>query len=235
VFKTGYIKTPKEAFLVNMAIRERARNAHEVFVLNLLLHDPRMKAVWKQLMAEKHGMPCVYQHPAVGGAVSADGPACAQQRACAKLISFAFNAICDRVPVSKWNEEEESRKKVLAGPAESRRVADKLAANALVDPAAAEAAAATLRLAQVEEERGRWILAQMRTRDDPLVVSKDRGDRTVRGVSTLIAITLNELFGDYLYGIAAILAEVGLGEKVGRRMVRTACRPHKSIAKKANT
>jgi hypothetical protein len=80
-----------------------------------------------------------------------------------------------------------------------------------------------LRLALAEEEQARRILAQTRTRDDPLVISKDRGDRTVRGVTTVIAIHLHELFGEHLYGIAAILAEVGLGEKVSRRVVRSAC------------
>jgi hypothetical protein len=123
----------------------------------------------------------------------------------------------------------------LAGPAESRRVADKLAANGLVDPAADGAAATVLRMAQNEEDQARQILAQMRTRDDPLVISKDRGDRTVRGVSILIGEKLHELFGDHLCGIAAILAEIGLGEKVGRRTVRTACRPRKSSAKKSKT
>ena len=100
-------------------------------------------------------------------------------------------------PVSKWDEVEEYRKKVLAGPAKSRRVADKLAANGLVDPAADGGAAAALRLALIEEERARRILAQTRGRDDPLVISKDRGDRTVRGVSTIMAIHLHELFGEH--------------------------------------
>jgi hypothetical protein len=81
-----------------------------------------------------------------------------------------------------------------------------------------------LRLAQAKEEEARRTLAQTRTRDDPLVISKDRGDRTVRGVSTTFAIHLHELFGEHLYGIAAILAEVGLGEKVGRQVVRSGCR-----------
>jgi hypothetical protein len=67
------------------------------------------------------------------------------------------------------------------------------------------------------------------------VIVKDRGDRTARGLATVIAARLHELFGEHLYGIAAILAEVGLGEKVGRRMVRTACGPRKSSAKKSKT
>lgn len=138
------------------------------------------------------------------------------------MLSYAFSTICSP-PVSKWDEVEEYRKKVLAGPAESRRVADKLAANGLVDPAADGGAAAALRLALIEEERARRILAQTRGRDDPLVISKDRGDRMVRGVSTIMAIHLHELFGEHLYGLAAIIAEVGLGENVGRQVVRSAC------------
>jgi hypothetical protein len=137
--------------------------------------------------------------------------------------------------VSKWHEEEECRNKILADTAKYRQVAGDLAANGLVDPAADGGAAALLRLAQAKEEEARRILAEMRTRDDPLVIGKDRGDRTVRGVSTVIAAKLHELFGEYLYGIAAILAEVALGEKVGRRMVRTACVPRKSSPKKSKT
>jgi hypothetical protein len=102
-------------------------------------------------------------------------------------------------------------------------VADDLAANGLVDPAADGGAAALLRLAMAREEETRRTLALTRTRDDPLVIDKDRGDRTVRGVSTMLAMHLHELFGEHLYGVAAILAEVGLGEKVSRRVVRSAC------------
>jgi hypothetical protein len=72
------------------------------------------------------------RHPAVGGAASADGPIYAQQRACGKMLSFAFSTICNPVPVSKWSEVEEYRKKVLADTAKYRQVADDLAANGLV-------------------------------------------------------------------------------------------------------
>jgi hypothetical protein len=119
------------------------------------------------------------------------------------------------------DEVEKYREKLLADAAKYRQVADKLAANGLVDPAADAGAAATLRLAQVEEERARRILALTRTRDDPLVIDKDRGDRAARGVSTMLAMHLRELFGEHLYGVAAILTEVGLGEKVSRRVVRS--------------
>jgi hypothetical protein len=231
----GYFKIPRGVLWIREGILAAARNEYEISEVHRLFHHPRMEAVWKQLTAEKQGMPGVYLHPAVGGAVSPGGPAYAQQLACAKVFSFLFYAVCNPVPVSKWDETKEYREKILAGPAESRRVADKLAANGLVDPEANGAAAAALRLALVEEERARQILAQTRTRDDPLVIVKDRGDRTARGLATVIAARLHELFGEHLYGIAAILAEVGLGEKVGRRMVRTACGPRKSSAKKSNT
>jgi hypothetical protein len=183
-------------------------------------------------MAEKRGMPGVYLYPAVGGAVSPGGPAYAQQRACAKVFSLAFYAVCNPPQVSKWREVEAYIDKLLADAAECRRVADKLAANGLVDPAADGGAAASLRLAQVEEERVLRILAQTRGRDDPLVISKDRGDRTVRGVATVIGAGLHEIFGEYLYGIAATLTEVGLGQKVGRRMIRSA---HGKSARKLNS
>jgi hypothetical protein len=233
----GYIKTPEEVGRIANGIYADARNDGEIAVLYRYLHDMRMDKVWKQLMAEKRGMPGVFQLPAVGGAISPGGPALAQQRACGKVLSGAFYAICIRgqLQVSKWSEEEESRKKVLAGPAESRRVADKLAAHALVDPGANGAAATALRMAQVEEEVARLTIAQMRTRDDPLVISKDRGDRTARGVATAISDKLNELFGAQLYGIAAILAGVGLGEEVSKQVVRSAFGPRKSIAKKSKT
>jgi hypothetical protein len=219
----GYIKTPIEVFRIGVGIEVCVRNEYEKYVLLRVRHGLRMNKVWKQLMAEKRGMPGVYLHPAVGGAASAGGPAYAQQRACGELLSFAFLAIRDRVPVSKWSEVEEYRKKVLADTAKYRQVADDLAANGLVDPAADGGAAALLRLAQAKEEESRQILAQTRTRGDPLVIDRDRGDRTVRGVATLIAIKLHELFGDFMYRTAATIAEAGLGEKVEERAVRSMC------------
>jgi hypothetical protein len=195
-----------------------------------------MEKVWKELTAKRRGMPGVYLHPAVGGAVSAGGPAYAQQLACAKVFSFLFYAVCNPIQVSKWSEEEANRERqladTLAKTATLRQVADQLAANGLVDPAADGGAAAVLRQAQVEEERTRRILAQMRTRDDPLVVSKDRGDRTVRGVAIVIAEKLHELFGEHLDGTAATLAGVVLDKTVGRRMIRSA---HGKSSRKLNT
>ena len=233
----GYIKTPEEVVRIANGIYADARNDGEIAILYRYLHDMLMDRVWKHLMAEKRGMPGVFQLPTVGGALCPGGPALAQQRACGKVLSGAFYAICIRgqLQVSKWDEEEECRSKILAVAAESRRTADRLAAYALVDPKANGTPATALRMAQVEEEDARRILAQMRTRDDPLVISKDRGDRTVRGVSIAIAAKLHELFGDHLYGIAAILAEVGLGEEVSKQVVRSAFGPRKSIPKKSKT
>ncbi len=231
----GYFKIPLGVLYIRDGILANARNEYEISEVHRLFHHPRMEAVWKRLTAEKRGMPGVYLHPAVGGAASAGGPAYAQQRACAKVFDFLFFAVCNHTQVSKWSETEEYIERVLAPPAESRRVAGRLAANGLVDSAADGGAAAALRLALAEEERARRILAQTRTRDDPLVISKDRGDRTARGLSILISKKLNELFGDHLYGIAAILTEVALGEKVSRQVVRSACGPRKSSAKKSNT
>ncbi len=233
----GYIKTSEEVARIASSIYACARNAGEIAVLYRLLHDMRMNKVWKEFMKEKQGMPGVYLHPAVGGAVSPGGPEYAQHRACGKVLSGVFTAVCNRgqLQVSKWPEEEEYREKVWAPAAECRRVADELAANGLVDPAADGGAAATLRLALVKEARARQTLAEMRTRGDPLVIIKDRGDRTVRGVSIAISEKLNELFGDHLYGIAAILAEVALGQKVSRQVVRSACGPRKSSASKSKS
>jgi hypothetical protein len=151
----GYDKTPLEVARISVGISACARNVYEISVLNRLMCHPRMNAVWKTA-------------PAVGGAASADGPIYAQQRACGKMLSFAFSTICNPVPVSKWSEVEEYRKKVLADTAKYRQVADDLAANGLVDPAADGGAAALLRLAQAKEEEARRTLAQTRTRDDPL-------------------------------------------------------------------
>jgi hypothetical protein len=93
-----------------------------------------------------------------------------------------------------------------------------------MDTGADGAVPPVLRLAMVKEDLARQILAQMRARDDPLIVSKDRGDRTVRGVSILIGEKLHELFGKPLDGIAAILAEVAFDQKVSRQVVRSARR-----------
>jgi hypothetical protein len=219
----GYFKIPNGVFYHSERMLANARNEYEIYEVYRLFHHPHMEAVWKHLTAEKQGMPGVYLHPAVGGAISAGGPADAQQLACAKLFDYLFYVACNPIEVTKRSEEEENRKKVLADAAESRRVADRLAASGLVDPDANAAAAATLRQAQVEEERARRILAQMRTRDDLLVVDKDRGDdRRARAASILFGDKLHELFGKHLYGIAAILAEVALGKKVSKRAVRSA-------------
>ena len=153
----GYIKTSEEVARIASSIYACARNAGEIAVLYRLLHDMRMNKVWKEFMKEKQGMPGVYLHPAVGGAVSPGGPEYAQHRACGKVLSGVFTAVCNRgqLQVSKWPEEEEYREKVWAPAAECRRVADELAANGLVDPAADGGAAATLRLALVKEARAR--------------------------------------------------------------------------------
>jgi hypothetical protein len=176
----GYFKIPPGVLYIRAGILAAARNGYEIFEVARLLHHPRMSDVWKELTAEKRGMPGVYLHPAVGGVVSAGGPAYAQQLACAKVFSFLFFAVFNPIQVSKWSEEAANREKILLDAVGWRLAADKLAANGLVDPAADGGAAAALRQAQVEEERARRILAQMRTRDDPLVIIKERGDRTVR-------------------------------------------------------
>jgi hypothetical protein len=220
----GETKVPFEVFRISDCIRARCRYAWEVEVLERLLHHKLMARVWRQLLAKKRGMPGVYMHPAIGDAVSADGPAIAQNRACGELFSAAFFTICNPVPASKWDEVEEFSQKMLADAATYLRVAGDLADNGLVDPAADGGVAPLLRLAKVKKEQARRALAQMRTRDDPLVIDRDRGDRTVRGVSTLIAARMRELFGEDLLGLVSILVEVGLGKNASRQAVRSACK-----------
>jgi hypothetical protein len=178
----GYNKTPWEVARIGLGISACARDAFEISVLHRLLCHPRMNAVWKELLAEKKTGG--YLHPALGGAASARGPVYAQKQACAKLLSYTFTIICNPAQVSKWDEVEKYRERLLADAAKYRQVADDLAANGLADPAADAGAAATLRLAIAREEEMRRTLALTRTRGDPLVIDKDRGDRTARGVST---------------------------------------------------
>jgi hypothetical protein len=82
----GYIKTSEEVARIASGIYAGARNAGEIAVLYRLLHD----------MKEKQGMPGVYFHPVIGGTLSAGGPEYAQHRACGKVLSGVFTAVCNR-------------------------------------------------------------------------------------------------------------------------------------------
>ena len=167
----------------------------------------------RKLTKEKQGMPGVDLHPAVGGAVSPGGPEYAQHRACGKVLSGVFTAVCNRgqLQVSKWPEEQEHREKVWARAAElvGLQTSSPLTASWTLRR---RWCSGHLAPSPVKEARARRILAEMRKCGDPLVIIKDRGDRTVRGVSIAISEKPNELFGDHLYGIAAILAEVARPE-----------------------
>jgi hypothetical protein len=108
----GYFKIPNGVLYIAEGILADARNEYEIYEIYRLFHHPRIGDVWKELLAKKRGMPGVYMHPPVGGAVSIGGPEYAQQLACANVFSFLFYAVCNPVQVSKWDEEEECRKKV---------------------------------------------------------------------------------------------------------------------------
>jgi hypothetical protein len=63
----------------------------------------------------------------------------------------------------------------------------------------------------------------LRPEEDPLTITKNRGDPIVRGVLTVISFQLNESFGSPLYGTAATLTAVALGEtSVTSRAARSA-------------
>lgn len=224
-------KLPAYVVKIKEIILEEARDDHEA--VESVFNDRRMAYVSKELMAEKRNSPGMYLHPAVGNPRSL---VFAQQRACAKVFDFVVFAIRNPVAVSKWEQTEKERDKLLAGADVSREYADKMAAAAIVDPEIAPGAAAAMRLAQDEEERTKLLIAQMRTRDDPLVVSNDRGDPWVRGIVTMATCRLREIYGKDLYKIGATIAEVITGQPVSKQAARSAAAKNRlSLATKKST
>jgi hypothetical protein len=212
-------KPPAYAVKIKEAILAEASDDGDKAVVERLFNDRRMAYVWKELMATSRNSPGMYLHPAVGNPQSR---IFAQQRACAKVFDFVVFAVRNPVAVSKWEQIEKERAEVLADAVASRGFADEMAAAAIGDPQIAPGAAAALRLSQDKDERAQRLFEQMRTRDDPLVIDKERGDPFVRGIVTVTVTRLRGIYGKDLYKIAAILAEVITGQTVSKRAARSA-------------
>ena len=217
-----YEWTPPDVARIAASIAETDRhNRDGLEVLYRLLHSPKMKFVWKELLF-KNGTAGGFLHPAIGGALSAFGPEFAQQRACGRIFNVAYCAARDRIAASKDAENTAAKKGIFDDLAAHRKTADELAKFALVDPHASVAAAATLRLAMVKEEQIRRIISQMRNGDDPLTIQNERGSRMIRGVLTIISAEVQSLFGESLLGTCRTLAEVALSQDVTKQESRTA-------------
>lgn len=215
--------TPPEVVRIASSIRAHAESADEIDLLKRLLNTPRMKCVWKELLAENRKTGG-YLHPATGSALSSAGPEAAQNRACGAVLNLAYCAARDRIAVSKLPEVEAYRARLSEEAASFRQMADELAAKGVRTPEANADAAAALRMAQLKEEQVRRQLNYLRQGDDPLVITKERGDRVVRGVSAVIGAGLSAIYGKAMYSITATLTEVALGPgaRSGVRAARTA-------------
>ncbi len=127
---------------------------------------------------------------------------------------FAFCTARDKIHVSKDEDLEAEREKRHQRAAMLREVADELVATTSAHPtafAAHQAAladkAALYRVAAWQEKQ----LTFLRTPDDLLTITNDRGDPHARGAGIMIATFLEERFGKPLYGTAATLTAVALG------------------------
>ena len=210
-------------------------------VLLRLATDPRMQAVWNELVRRKR-LGEGYFHAVQGTDAERLPLDRAQEKALGETMHFAFVAAIDQVSVSKEDEITPVRVIRNERAITLRTVADELELSVAheqercartqhggITPAArsimeSNFALYTFDVAALRRVAG-WYDAQtetLRTPDDPMTVTNDRGDRVSRGVSIMIASFLKERFGKPLYGTAATLASVALNRYISERVVRSA-------------
>ena len=210
-------------------IEARCLPADQQAILQRLATDARMRNVWRELSRRKRPSGDFFTpaNPRL------DKPTLtldeAQAEALGELFHFAFCAARDGVPVSKPNETEDAKAKLLQNARMLREIADDLTATNSADPLAAVDADALRRVA-VWQEVG---TAALRPPSDPLMIQNERDDRVVGGVQILVGAQLRDTFGKPLDGTAATLAGVALGKRTSERATRSAFSRRKS-AKKAD-
>jgi hypothetical protein len=178
-------------------------------ILDRLLTDTRMDAVWRELR----------RRPPRARAAWSASPALPDvlTDAMAGTLYFTFRIAQDQRTAGKLDETEPVRLKLLEEAETLRRVADDLTASvraALRHIADTTDLSQFLADAEALRRVAAWresLAATIRGADDPITITNSRGDPTERGVQITIASFLKDRFGDYLYGTAATLTAVALG------------------------
>ena len=175
-------------------------------VLRRLATEPRMATVWKEL-ARCSRETGDFLHPALREDGTRETEQGAQDKALAETLFQAFCAATQRVSVAKIEELELKKDELRREASFLRTIAERLITSHPGN------AAAVAEAESIKRTAARWddAITQIRGASDPLTISNDRGDRTVRGVQILIASFLQWQFGDSMDGTAATLTGVGLG------------------------
>jgi hypothetical protein len=214
---------------------ESVREQHAI--LDRMTTDDRMKNVWALLLSRKRpSREFAYPARPRDGAVS-KSPDEIQFDALRELFHFVFSAARDRMTVSKPIELQQSKEDLAKNAKTLRAVAHDLDLAAetgqLGVAGARDKQLATLNSASLRHVAG-WLdqlSAAHRRPGDPMIVERHRGDPVVRGVQILIAVKMEELFGDRLDGTTATLTSVALGKKATAKTTRSAFKTQKSKKK----
>jgi hypothetical protein len=195
-------------------------------VFESLLADSRMRDVYGQLLRRNRvtgGFFYPAQHLPEGRSLEE-----AQLAAIREVLLVVMNAAGDRIAVSKVEDIEaaklrwEAGASLLRGIAQDFELAVAHGTFGLGGPEARKLILQEILVARRFAERLEDFASHMRRSDDPLVVTRDSGDPIVRGVQIMIAVELEELFGDAFHGTAATLTSVALGVETTPRTSRSA-------------
>jgi hypothetical protein len=206
-------------------------------ILKRMRTDHRMKKVWALLLSRKRPSR-EFAYPArpcnSTGSKSADEM---QFDALRELFHFVFCAARDQMTVSKLIELQQSKEHLAKTAQTLRAVANDLdlaAETGQLGVASAQekllAAHNSLSLRRVAGWLDQLSTAHRRP-GDPMIVERHRGDSVVRGVQILIAVKMEELFGDRLEGTTATLTSVALGKEATAKTTRSAFKKQKSKKK----
>jgi hypothetical protein len=152
----------------------------------------------------------------------------AQLAAIRDILQLVISAAGDRIAVSKIEELEAAklrwrddaiRLRVLAHDFE---LAAELGMLGIDNPEVRALVSQEVQVARRFADRLEHLTSGMRGPDDPLVVSRHRGDPIVRGVQIMISVKLEETFGERFDGTAATLTSVALGAETSPRVSRSA-------------
>jgi hypothetical protein len=199
--------------------------------------DDRMTKVWAVLRSRKRPSR-KFAYPARPrdgtGSKSTDE---IQFDALCELFYFVFSAARDQMKVSRPIEIQQSKEDLAKNAKTLRAVAHDL------DLAAETghfgiASAQDKQLAAFNSASLRHVAAWLdqlstayRRPGDLMIVERHRGDSVVRGVQILIAVKMEELFGDRLDGTTATLTSVALAKEATAKTTRSAFKKQKSKRK----
>jgi hypothetical protein len=206
-------------------------------ILERMTTDGRMKKVWALLLSRKRPSR-EFAYPArprdSTGLKSADDM---QLDALCELFYSVFSAARDQMTVSKPIEIQQSKEDLAKNAKTLRVIANDLdlaAATGQLGVASAEdKQLAAVNSASLHHVAG-WLdqlSTAHRRPGDPMIVERHRGDPVVRGVQILIAVKMEELFGDRLDGTTATLTSVALGKEATAKTTRSAFKKQKSKKK----